>query len=63
MIVRRRTSTFNLSAVAVALAASASLAIAQPQFQSASPTAGGTTSNQANQTADKTLYQSVDYTN
>lgn len=52
-----------VSAVAVALAASASLALAQPKFQSASPTAGGTTSQQANQTADKTVYQSVDYTN
>jgi hypothetical protein len=50
-------------AVGVALAAGASLAVAQPQFQSASPTAGGTTSQQANSTADKTLYQSVDYVN
>lgn len=45
------------------LAACASLAIAQPKFQSASPTAGGTTSQQANSTADKTIYQSVDYAN
>jgi hypothetical protein len=50
-------------ALGVALAAGASLAVAQPQFQSASPTAGGTTSQQANSTADKTLYQSVDYVN
>lgn len=49
--------------LAVALAAAASLALAQPKFQSAAPTAGGTTSQQANQSADKTLYQSVDYTN
>ena len=49
--------------IGVAIAAAASLASAQPQFQSASPTAGGTTSQQANQTADKTLYQSVDYVN
>jgi hypothetical protein len=50
-------------ALGVALAAGASLAVAQPQFQSASPTAGGTTSQQANATADKTLYQAVDYVN
>ena len=49
--------------VALALAACTSLAIAQPKFESASPTAGGTTSQRANSTADKTLYQSVDYAN
>jgi hypothetical protein len=50
-------------AVGIAVAAGASLVMAQPQFQSASPTAGGTTSQQANQTADKTMYQAVDYVN
>jgi len=50
-------------AIGLAIAAGASLAMAQPQFQSASPTAGGTTSQQANQTADKTMYQAVDYVN
>ena len=50
-------------AIGVTIAAGASLAMAQPQFQSASPTAGGTTSQQANQTADKTMYQAVDYVN
>jgi hypothetical protein len=50
-------------ALGVAIAAGASLAVAQPAFQSASPTAGGTTSQQANATADKTLYQAVDYVN
>jgi len=54
---------FSQLAIGVAIAAGASLAIAQPQFQSASPTAGGTTSQQANQTADKTMYQAVDYVN
>ena len=54
----------SLKPVVVALlAAAASVAIAQPRFESASPTAGGTTSQQANQTADKTIYQAVDYTN
>ena len=48
---------------AAMLVACASLAVAQPRFESASPTAGGTTSQQANQTADKTIYQAVDYTN
>ena len=50
-------------ALGITLAACASLAWAQPRFESASPTAGGKTSQQANQTADKTLYQSVDYVN
>ena len=47
----------------LAAAVCATLALAQPQFQSASPTAGGSTSQKANSTADKTLYQSVDYVN
>ena len=47
----------------MALAACATVALAQPKFESASPTAGGKTSQQANQTADKTLYQSIEYTN
>jgi curli biogenesis system outer membrane secretion channel CsgG len=47
----------------MALAASVSLALAQPRFESASPTAGGKTSQQANQTADKTVYQAVEYQN
>jgi hypothetical protein len=51
------------AALAVALATCAGFAIAQPRFESASPTAGGQTSQQANQSADKTLYQSVNYTN
>ena len=47
----------------LAAAVCATLALAQPQFQSASPTAGGSTSQKANSTADKTLYQAVDYVN
>ncbi len=50
-------------ALAVALVVTTSAAIAQPKFESASPTAGGKTSQQANQTADKTVYQAVDYAN
>ncbi len=47
---------------AAALAA-VSLALAQPHFESASPTAGGKTSQQANESADKTIYQAVEYSN
>ncbi len=47
----------------MALIAFASPGVAQPRFESASPTAGGTTSQQANQTADKTVYQAVEYSN
>jgi curli biogenesis system outer membrane secretion channel CsgG len=45
------------------LVAGASLALAQPKFESAAPTAGGKTSQQANQMADKTVYQAVEYAN
>ena len=38
-------------------------AFAQPTFESASPAAGGTTSQQANQMADKSMYKDVDYKN
>ena len=37
--------------------------LAQPSFESASPTAGSTTSQQANEMADKSLYKDVDYKN
>ena len=50
-------------ALGVVLVASASLALAQPRYESASPTAGGKTSQQANQTADKTVYQAIEYQN
>lgn len=51
------------AALGVAIVVAASLAYAQPKFESAAPTAGGKTSQQANQTADKTVYQAVEYTN
>jgi hypothetical protein len=47
----------------VTLVACASLAMAQPRYESASPTAGGKTSQQANQSADKTIYQAIEYQN
>ncbi len=59
----------NLRTLVPALAAGASLALAapfataQPKFGNPSPTAGSTTSQQANQSADQALYQSVDYVN
>ena len=59
-----QSSKFPLPALLAALLlGSASLVIAQPKFESAAPTAGGKTSQQANQTADKTVYQAVEYSN
>jgi len=49
--------------IGVAMVFAATAAFAQPRFESAAPTAGGKTSQQTNQTADKTVYQAVDYTN
>ena len=46
-----------------ALLASASLAIAQPTFGNPSPTAGSSTSQKANASADQALYKPVEYTN
>lgn len=48
---------------AASLAAGALAAQAQPQFGSASPTAGSTTSQQANQMADQAAYQEINYSN
>jgi transposase-like protein len=59
----------TIRALAIALAACAPLALvappafAQPTFGNPSPTAGGKTSQQANQSADQALYQSVEYQN
>ena len=51
-------------ALSVLLAGAVSLPVlAQPTFESASPTAGGTTSQQANQMADKAMYKDVEYKN
>src|SRR5215207_6741960 len=54
---------FSRLSLGFAVAAAAARAAAQPRYESAAPTAGGKTSQQANQGADKTLYQSVDYVN
>jgi hypothetical protein len=54
-----RTSLVALSCT-LALAGAAQ---AQPRFESASPTAGSTTSQQANATADKAMYKPVEYSN
>jgi hypothetical protein len=48
----------------LALAGSTALPVsAQPTFESASPTAGGSTSERANKMADKGMYKDVDYRN
>lgn len=49
--------------VGAAVLAGASIALAQPQFGNPSPTAGSTTSQQANQSADQAAYKPVAYTN
>jgi curli biogenesis system outer membrane secretion channel CsgG len=41
----------------------AGAALAQPRFESAAPTAGSTTSQQANAMADKAMYRPVEYSN
>ena len=41
----------------------ASLALAQPTFGNPSPTAGSSTSQKANASADQALYKPVEYTN
>ena len=50
-------------ATGAAFALAAPLAFAQPTFGNPSPTAGGSTSQKANQSADQALYQSIDYPN
>jgi hypothetical protein len=52
----------HLAALACSLTL-AGTAAAQPSFESASPTAGTSTSQKANATADKALYRPVEYTN
>lgn len=50
-------------ALGTALFAAASLAAAQPTFGNPSPTAGSSTSQKANASADQALYKPVEYTN
>ncbi|MDP3287011.1 MAG: hypothetical protein Q8M64_01775 [Methyloversatilis sp.] len=50
-------------ALAVALACIGAPAVAQPTFESASPTAGTSTSDRANESADKAMYKAVEYSN
>jgi hypothetical protein len=57
-------SRLSLAAASLAaLALGASTALAQPTFGNPSPTAGSRTSQQANQSADQALYQSIEYPN
>lgn len=55
----------NLARVALgaALLSSAALAFGQPTFGNPSPTAGSSTSQKANQSADQALYKPVEYQN
>jgi hypothetical protein len=53
---KRILTTFAATAFAVA-------AFAQPTFESPSPTAGSSTSETANQMADKGMYKPIEYTN
>ena len=63
------TRVFARSAIlplGAALLACASLALAQPKWGSGSspvPNSGGTTSQKANEAADRTIYQKIEYTN
>ena len=51
------------AALALMLLGIGGAAQAQPTFQSASPTAGTSTSEKANAGADKAMYQAIEYTN
>ena len=50
-------------ALGVSMFASATIALAQPTFGNPSPTAGSSTSQKANASADQAIYQPVNYTN
>jgi len=58
-----RSLNFVRIALGVSLLAGAAVAIAQPTFGNPSPTAGSSTSQKANASADQALYQPVTYTN
>ena len=59
-----RNASMSVAAVlGIAAFAAATLAVAQPRFNSASPTAGGDTSQKANQSADQAAYMAVNYPN
>ncbi len=49
--------------VTLAVLLSITVAQAQPRFDNPSPTAGGSTSDKANEMADRALYRSVEYSN
>ncbi len=59
---RSRFCFISLS-LGAALLAGASLSMAQPTFGNPSPTAGSSTSQKANASADQALYKPVEYTN
>lgn len=54
---------FAHALMATLLAAFSAIATAQPVFESASPTAGSSVSDKANESADKAMYKAVEYSN
>jgi curli biogenesis system outer membrane secretion channel CsgG len=62
MSMRRLVNSFQI-ALGVSMLAGATLAIGQPTFGNPSPTAGSSTSQKANASADQAIYQPVTYTN
>jgi curli biogenesis system outer membrane secretion channel CsgG len=60
---KRTSIQLTTLASGAALLLGATLAIAQPTFGNPSPTAGSTTSQKANASADQALYKPVEYTN
>src|SRR6478735_414752 len=62
MSMRRLVNSFQI-ALGVSLLAGAAAAVAQPTFGNPSPTAGSSTSQKANASADQAIYQPVTYTN
>ena len=62
MSMRRLVNSFRI-ALGVSIFAGATVAIGQPTFGNPSPTAGSSTSQKANASADQAIYQPVTYTN
>ena len=59
----RQLRTWVQGALGLALLGSTSLVLAQPTFGNPSPTAGSSTSQKANESADQALYKPVEYQN
>lgn len=59
----RTSNKLSAAALAICSALTISSALAQPSFSNPSPTAGSSTSETANEMADKGMYKPVEYTN